>query len=349
MKRKNTNKILTAYTVACFAALAIPAYFAGLKLIDEPTLPDYVLSALYALAGLFACYLFHNILHETFHALFARLSGAKVLEIAFCGLVFSKVNKRRFTFDFKSGFAGWTTFVCKRPETAEKTLLKSLVGGLVGSLFALVVPMAISLVFYGYFTYYFVFIGSLSVAYMLVINYVWRFDQTDGLLLSKKGQAAFNERAALLKTESALYSGLAMGEVAEYLFDEQTIQYLPPEYRVLLSLERGDVEGAKNLVDEYQKTDENADNQRIDLLFEKIFIACVQKDQTAVEGLKTLLTDCEQDSLTYLRAHLSLRRFMGETAWAAALEKTYYAALSECPLKGLARTEMKIYERFLSK
>jgi len=295
-------------------------------------------------AALAVWYFVHNVLHESFHLIFAKIKGAKILEFGVIGLlIYTEGDRKKFSLNLRSAYAGWVSFVCDDPEKSKPTLIISLVGGLVGTLLTAAVILAVYLSTRNYITYYLVFMGLFTVAYMIIVNYLVGTYTSDGaMLFSKKLGGKHLERSAdNLRTESYLYRGFSLAEIPTAKGVEGA-----GYYDALACLERGDVEGAKRII-ETGLDEKNIDNEVIALLFEKMFIACIQKDDKTIEQLKYVFTDYDERAAYAYRAQIAYRLYTGETEWAKTIEKTYSRQLEKLPLSGLIKTERNIYKTFV--
>ena len=296
--------------------------------------------------GSFIGYFSHNIIHELFHALFAFLSGSFVTEVSFCGLKISKF-KPKISFEYSSLHAGWTVFYAKNPLKVEKSLKFSLIGGLVGSL--LTIALFVFLVIFIKSGYTFeLFIGAASSSlYMLLINFL-PFSNNDGSLLFKTSKESYIKTLATLEVESKLF----IGETLEKSFPlsiKQLYGHCPATYYdCLYMLVQGDLSTAKLIVDKIIRDEKTSDSEMISALMESFFIACIEADKTKIDNL---LTDVEQffdKDLSSTRAHIAYRLFTGENEWARLIASSYSVLSQNCRLKGLALTDKKVFDKFIT-
>jgi hypothetical protein len=82
---------------------------------------------------------------------------------------------------------------------------------------------------------------------------------------------------------------------------------------------------------------------------EWFFICCAENN---TENIKLLLPQVEgllmlpTSEPSILRCQVFFRRLNGETEWADALNKTYFKACENYPLKGLGKTERIIFFKY---
>ena len=307
-----------------------------------------VLAAIgYAAAGVAAFYLLHNLLHESFHALFALISGGKITTLSFWCVEFDFLSKK-ICFKPSSVYAGWTSFLCKKPQNAEKTLNFSLAGGLLGSVLSLFVAFLLGFVTKnGVFSSEFFFAGGLSVCiYMLSVNFIPLVDGNDGSLLFVKG-SAFVAAAERIETESNLYLGKTLARTFPLTLEKKYGKRPASVYDAWYFLSLKDEGTAKAVLNNL--IENSGDNEVIAPLTERFFIACVEKDGAKIAAYKERVVDSFNDELFSLRAHAAYRLFTGEREWAKALCETYRRIARTYPLKGLAETDAAIFEAYLGK
>lgn len=341
--KKHFSLIVFCIGVAIFACLCM----VGIKVyaVDGTNI---LLSIVFALAGIVAFYVIHNLLHEFFHALFAVVAGGKITALSFCGFEFDLLNKK-VSFRPLSVYAGWTSFLSKKPQNAEKVLKVSLAGGFIGSWLSLFLAVLFGfLVFKDAFAFSFFIAGGLSVCYyMFVINFIPAISGNDGSLLFLKGRP-FVAAAEKIEIESNLYLGKPLSEIFPLTLEKKYGKRYPSIYDILYFLSLKDTGTARAALNNLLSN--NADNEVIALLTERFFIACIENDEKKVDELKEAVVytfdDCNE--LFSLRAHIAYRLFTGETEWAAALEKTYLRVSLSCPLSGLKKTDNAIFDAYLA-
>ena len=350
MKRKGIWVTIIAATL-CLAACVLAYYRTVVTSLDKGFMLHLKTSAC-LVGGLLGGYLAHNMLHELGHALFARIGGAKVFEVAFWGLRFSKGRVR---IEKSSAYAGWTSFIPLKPEYTMKAISTSLIGGFVGSLVVLIIIFVAFFLTDVYLDYYtsLVWVSALiSTVYMIAVNFLSPAPETDGHMLGV-GQKAmprdYLSKLVTLEYQSHLLNSRSLNQVESLHFDCGINDRNVTHADVLLCLERGDTERAKVLIETAVNKQELADNEHIALLLEWFFICCAENNQ---ENINKLLPEVESLLLmptsepAVLRCAAFYRRQNGETAWADALEKTYFKACECHPLSGLGKTERIIYFKY---
>ena len=313
-----------------------------------------LISLLFSAIALAVWYFIHNFLHELMHLVFAALTGGEIVEFAISGLKFYKEKgKLKVKFNFRSTYAGWTSFVCKSPQKAYKTLYFALYGGFVGTALTFLIIAIIFSIWTNYYTYYLVLMGAFSVLYMFIINFMCGFKTSDGhlLFLHKSGYTDFANSAIRLEIEGWMYKGKSLSEIDDYTMTEMFAEEKKASYYdYLLALEMGDLSSADNILTELEKISENDDNEHIDLLLERFFLSCLTYSEDLVERDKNICLEIieEADSLVSLRAHIAYRKFTGEVDWAKLLIKSYKSRLAEIDVKGYKKTETAIYKNFIA-
>ena len=350
MKARNLTVLAIGTTAAL--ALAAFAFVTGLERFSETDNGGLSAAIGLTLLAFVVWYFVHNIVHELFHAVFCAAFFGKVTAIAFCGFEFSFVTgRKKIKFSPRSAYAGYTEFVCKKPEKTLTTLTASLIGGLVGTLAVLALIVVLYFANETFFTTYFVFMGIVPVFYMFLLNFACDFGGSDGRLLfsGKEGVERIAETMARLEKESYLYQGKTLKEA----YPVNTVRdFKKPErsdaYEYYLYLQTGNIEAAKAVLEEILNDDENIDNGVIDGYSERLFIACIQKDEavfsTYPKDIASKLPDDEPDGL---RVHCAYRRYVGDDEWAELLKNSYFKACDKMFVKGLAETYREIGERLL--
>ncbi len=335
--------IILSVIIACATILLIALKFENLKIYD------WLLVAFFAVIGLIDGYLCHNLLHETGHLIFAKLKGAKIFEVAFCGFVFTSGKKPKI--NLKSGVGGWTSFVPSKPSQSEKVLNASLYGGLTGSFLSLLISYALfqvgRLILSPSLIVAFGFYNAVNF-YLIVLNFFSLKSGTDGLLMiNKNGKTNdyFLYKVAELEYQSHMLNGKAAEEIEKLTatnYDSPTI------FDVEKSLQEGKFVAAKDYIEKIISDGKIDDNGLIDLLLEDLFIASVHETIDVIEkkAEKVYSYILEPDSLLSYRAAIFYRRCTGETAWADGLEKTYFKLIESCPLEGLKKQEKRIYDLY---
>lgn len=350
MKRKGLLVTIIAGTLCLLACFL--AYYRTIMVSTDKGYILHLKTAGCLVGGLIAGYLVHNVLHELGHALFARLSGARVFEIAFWGL---RLSKGKIRFEKSSAYAGWTSFVPLSPQNTVKATSFSLIGGFVGSLAVLIIIFVGFFVTDVYLDYYvaLIWVGALiSTIYMIAVNFLSSAPGTDGRMLGVGGRTMPNDYLSKLVTleyQSHLLNGRSLNDVESLTFDCGIENRNVTHEDVLLCLERCETERAKELIERALKQEELADNEHIALLLEWFFICCIENNTENVKGLlpqiEGLLLMPTSEPLI-LRCAVFYRRLNGETAWAEALEKTYFKACENYPLPGLGKTERMIFFKY---
>lgn len=329
--------------IACASILLIVFKFDNLKITD------WFLIAIFAVIGLIGGYLCHNLLHETGHLIFAKLSGAKIFEVAFCGLVFTLNKKPKL--NLKSGVGGWTSFLPIEPDKSKKVLSASLFGGLAGSLLSLVISYVLFQVGRRFLCYPLIVIFGFYNAvnfYLIVLNFFSLKSGTDGLLMINKNNKPndyFLYKVAELEYQSYLFNGKSAKEIEKLTCVNLNC---PTIFDVEKSLQTGDVNSAKGFVDSVLKTEKIDDNGLIDLLLEDLFVAIVTKDVDNINIKADKVYNCllEPNSILSYRVAIFYRRYTGEIDWADGLEKTYLRLLEKNPLPGYKKQETEIYDLY---
>lgn len=347
--KKNSGTVGAVVGIVLSVAIACSAIFLIVLKFDNLKIYDWFLIAFFAVIGLIGGYLCHNLLHETGHLIFAKLSGAKIFEVAFCGFVFTSGEKPKI--DLKSGVGGWTSFIPSEPSKSEKVLTASLNGGLVGSLLSLFISYALfqvgrSILSYSLITV-FGFYNAVNF-YLIVLNFFSFKSGTDGLLMintNGKTNDYFLYKVAELEYQSHMLNGKSAEEIEKLTaanYDAPTI------FDVEKCLQCGNFVAAKAFIEKIISNGKIDDNGLIDLLLEDLFIATVHEQIDVIEDKaeKVYSYVLEPDSLLSYRAAIFYRRCTGETAWADGLEKTYFKLIEDCPLEGLKKQEKHIYELY---
>ena len=344
MNKKNI--ITTAALCAILAAAAIAIFVTG----QDRFSGDFFSALLYFFIGAAFWYLVHNVLHESFHAAFCAAFYGKITSVAFLGFSFNFYNGFKVRLALKSGYSGWTEFICKRPEKADVTLRAGLWGGLTGSLLTLTAIAAAYFLSAGFFAHYFVLSGIIPVVYMIAVNFAIKTADQDGALLSfsPKGKRAFAMAAARLETESYLSQGKLLTNAypvrmrAAYAFAREENGY---DY--LAALEKGDIKRAADILRAIESSGESANNGVIDVFNEKLFLSCVEKKDGAKQDLEKFSPEIFGDDPDSLRAHYHYRKARGERAWSELLEKSYFKSCENVYLKGLKESYVEIGARWI--
>ena len=313
-------------------------------------------TVLVTLAAFVFWYVVHNIVHELFHALAAKIFYGKIISIAVCGLEFCFVKGRKKVVKRPiSAYAGATEFVSTKPEKAYLTLYASLLGGLVGTGLTMIVIALLHRLTSGFFSHYFIMMGFFPVAYMFLVNFVLGGADSDGhmLFLGKKGYKTFVKAAMRLEEDSYLYMGndllsSAPVKMTELFGEEKT----PDEYDYLRALQIGDIALAKEIANELINEAKNGDNGVIDGLIdpvcEKFFIDLLcgeqKSDEETSDAKETVLF---YDDINSLRIHCVYRYATGETDWADKLKESYFKLCETIWVEGLKKTYIEIGNRWL--
>lgn len=345
--RKNSGRVSTVIglilsaTIACLTVLLVVLKFDNLEIFD------WILIVIFAVIGLIGGYLCHNLLHETGHLVFAKLSGGKIFEVAFCGLVFTAGKKPKI--NLKSGVGGWTSFLPKEPSKAGKVLTYSLRGGLTGSFLSLFISYLLFQLGRWVLSYPLIVVFGFYNAvnfYLIVLNFFSLKSGTDGLYMTNKNGKPcdyFWYKVAELAYQSQLFNGYTAKEITCGSLDVVTI------FNVEKSLQTGDLIGAKEFVDIVINEEKTDDNGLIDLFLEDLFISIVNKRDKEIEekAQKVYSYLLEPETLLEYRIAVFYRLYNGETEWADGLKRTYFKLLDSCPLPGLAKQEKEIYELYM--
>ena len=349
MNNSKKSVVIAVIAFTLTGALAVALFINGLFLSPLNGFVNVLAALGLTAAGLAVWYLIHNVLHEVMHALFAVLAGGKILEFAAAGVyVYTEGDKKKVKFNFTSSYAGWVSFVPKDPEKTSAILLTSLLGGLVGTVLTFGVIVLLFALTQSYYTYYLVLMGAFSVLYMFIVNYACGFVGTDGpmLFMTESGKEHFYRAAEILQTESYLFNGYPLSEIIPSDEDEDERFYCT--YDVERALENGDLSEAKDIIEKIEADEKTGDNELIGAFIEKFFIACIEKNDKFVTDRNQKFLSLDDGSSVFLRAHIAYRRYTGEKDWAKLIEKNYFALLDRLPLKGFAKTEKAIYERYLA-
>lgn len=351
---KTGSLILMVVLVSLNTVMLAFIFAYGLRLSPYDGQMTLLLSAAFSLIALAVWYFIHNVLHELMHLVFALITGGEIVEFAVMGMRFYKQKgKLKMKFNFRSTYAGYTSFVCKTPQKAYKTLYFALYGGFVGTVLTFLIIAVIFSVWTSYYTYYLVLMGAFSVLYMFIINFMCGFKTSDGhlLFLHKSGYTDFANSAIRLEIEGWMYKGKSLSEIDDYTITEMFAEEKQASYYdYLLALETGDLAAADNVLTELEGLAENDDNEHIDLLLERFFLSCLTFKDELVERDKTICLEIieESDSLASLRAHIAYRRFTCEKDWEKLLIESYKCALEGIDLQGYKKTEMAIYDNFIA-
>lgn len=344
---KKTKTIVIAGLILSLAVASVTVITA--LSICKATEKHWAFIPIFAVIGLIGGYLLHNVLHETGHCVSAKKCGAVVFEVAFCGFVFKKGAKPKF--NFRSGVAGWTSFIPKNPEKSDYALKKSLSGGLTGSFFSLFIAMILYSVGIFLKNYAVVsafgFYGAINV-YLIVLNFFSSAPQTDGRLMNAVDPQEYAETVSLLEYESYLLNGISAKNIPELIFDRVEGDKISTVFDVHKSLQEGDPLRAERYVDEIISRHRSVDNGLIAIYSEKLFIEIVNRNKDEVDKYFKLIENeiSEPTSLSFIRTACFYRKFNGEDDWSISLEKRFFSELEKCPLKGLKRQEKEIFELY---
>ncbi len=345
-KGSKKAKIITIIISFLCPFLAIFFTYSAIKIYPSSDYKEYLFPILFSIIGLIGGYLVHNAVHELGHAIFAKKAKAKVFEVACCGFVFSK---KKVKFKPSSAYAGWTKFVPQKPEDALNVLLTSLYGGFLGSLICLFIGILL-MVFMGrsWLTLSLVCSAQMVFIYMTVINFSTGADGTDGKLFASSKDESDNyfvSKIYLLEAQSKMYAGLRAKELGEFyfqsLFEEKSATYID----LLIALENGDKTLAKDLIDQMENNGEMDDNELIATLSEKLFLACVEKEETKAYNIYEqicAIVDEPDGDLTLMRASYAYKTLTGEVDWAKALRVTFAKACAAHDLSGFGKTQLEI-------
>ena len=340
------RRIAAAIVKAAIALGLVASFILGLDLSPFSGALKYSLSVLLSAAGLAIGFLLHSLCHETGHAIGAKSRGAKLTFLSIGALDVDLTQKTpKLSFNFKSVYAGGTSFVCNSPIAAPKTLKSSLAGGFIGSLVCLAV-CAVGLAFANYYLYYLLFFGSFSALYMLCVNFITADRTYDGAAIGNITE--FSSRAALLYIESNLYLGISLSETDFCALNDLCPDRYDNYYDLLRALETGDVLAAKDIADKLISDPETADNEYIAALFEKFFIAAVQNDGDYIDQNFDEFSGYADDSLPYLRALAAYLARKGEYEWGAKVAASYLKTLDCEPVKGYKKTERNVWNLYLA-
>lgn len=340
--------ILISLSIILSVGVAVLSVFTSVS-ICTVTDKRYYMIAVFAVIGLIGGYLLHNALHEGGHALFAKLCGAKVFEVAFCGFVFTK--NKGVKLNFKSGVAGWTDFVPLKPENSEEVLNKSLLGGLIGSFVSLFVAMILyvsGILVRSYpLVSAFGFYGAVNV-YMITVNFFSSAPKTDGKLMFSSDDE-YKDAVSLLEYQSYLLNGVSAKNIPQFDSSNLNKRKTTTLYDVQKALQKGKINEASDLSDWLLSRYKKADNGLIAVYLEKLFVSVLSDDKENVEKYYPL---CRNEieypsSSSSLRVACYYRKYNGENDWANSLRKTFYHSLDDCPLNGLAETEKEIFENYI--
>lgn len=351
---KTKSLIIMVCLVTLNTALGAFVYLFGLRTSPYDGQTTILVSLSFSAIALIFWYFIHNVLHELMHLVFAIASGGKIAEFAVLGLRFYREKgKTKVSFNFRSTYAGWTSFICKAPQKAYRTLYFALYGGFVGTALTFLIIAVIFSLWSNFFTYYLVLMGAFSVLYMFIINFMCGFKTSDGhlLFLHKSGYTDFANSAIRLEIEGWMYKGKALSEIDDYTITEMFAEEKQASYYdYLLALETGDLDGADNVLRELEKQAENDDYEHIDLLLERFFISCLTYNEELVNRDKEICLEIieEKDSLISLRTHIVYRKFTGENEWRQLLIKRYKELLDKTELKGYKKTETAIFDNFIA-
>lgn len=348
-KNKVAEVFATIIGLLAFLLLAAGTVFVSLDVLKEKGNTQYWLIAIFAVIGLIGGYLCHNLLHETGHLIFAKLAGAKIFEVAFCGFVFTDGEKPKM--NLKSGMGGWTSFLLKNPNDSAKTLKLSLCGGLIGSVLSVLIGYVLFQVGKFFGVYQLVSIGGFYNAvnlYLIILNFCSLKNGTDGRLMMNKNSKPndyFLYKAAELEYQSYLFNGKSAKEIEKLNAKNLTF---PTIFDVEKSLQTGDLNSAKAFIESILEKEKIADNGLIDLLLEDLFVAVLTKDVDNIDKKAEKVYGCllEPDSLLAYRVAIFYRRYTGEIAWGEGLEKTYLRLLEKNPLSGYKKQETEIYNLY---
>lgn len=351
--KKTVTMVLTA---VLSLLILIASVLSGYSFAVKSGYFVWVITILLCVIGVIGGYFVHNVFHEVGHMLFAKKSGGIIFEIAFCGFVFKKADKLKVKFNPKSTVAGWTTFIPSSPEKSLNVLVSSLLGGMTGSVLCFFIGLILFVLGFCLQNYYLVTIfgGYVSVTlYMIGLNFLSLKKGTDGSLMQKvdkKLSTEFLTALFTLEIQSNLLAGKTLNQI-DGLYCKPLMKKIITCYDVKRCLQRGEVNQAKELLSAIKNDENFDDNGHIDLLLEELFINLLLNDPVCkIQGdnLEGFLSQ-DTDNPTVLRVAVYYRRFQQEYEWANALEKSFYRAVRDCPIKGLAKTEVEIYEKYLNK
>ncbi len=351
---KTKSLIIMVVLVSLNTAILAFTFMYGLNQSPYDSEQDTVLVCLlFSLIALLVWYVIHNLLHELMHLLFAKITGGEIVEFAVSGICFYKEKGRfKVKYNFRSTYAGWTSFVCKSPQKAYKTLYFALYGGFVGTALTFLIIAIVFSIWTNFYTYYLVLMGAFSVLYMFIINFMCGFKSSDGhlLFLHKSGYTDFANSAIRLEIEGWMYKGKSLSEIDDYTITEMFAEEKKASYYdYLLALEMGDLSSAENILSELEELTKNDDNEHIELLLERFFISCLTYDKDLVERDKEICLEIieETESLSALRAHIAYRKFTDDKDWEKLLIKTYKKMIDEIDVEGYKKTELAICKNFM--
>lgn len=336
--------------IVAAVALTVVGVVVGIQYYLETGAENVFLVPLFTVLSFVFWYLVHNLVHELFHALFCKFAHGRVVAIAFWGFEISFLKgTKRLKFSPKSAYAGYTEFVCKRPNEAHITLYISLFGGLIGSWLVVAGQALWFFLSNSFLMTYFVIMGLVPVFYMIYLNFFCDMRDSDGrLMFGKNGKKEFAAAALRLETEAYLFEGKTLAEARpvymKKTFEEMKIM-IGYDYLCCLELKKLDL--AKQVLSNL-KNAKYADNEVIDPLSERFFIACVEKDDGYIEqNLEKISYVFDETDINSIRVHCAYRKYQGDEKWAELLSQSYFKACADIPITGLKESYRAIGERWL--
>ena len=339
-----------AVGITAAVALTVVGVVTGIQYYIEQGAERVFLVPVFTILSFLFWYLLHNLIHELFHALFCKLSHGRITAIAFWGLELNFLKgEKRIKFSPKSAYAGYTEFVCKRPNASHLTLYMATFGGLVGSMITLAAIAVWLLLAKTFLLSYFALMGFVPVFYMIYLNFFCDMPSSDGrLMIGKSGKKEFAAAALRLETEAYLFEGKTLME-ARPVYMKKTFgdMKIMIGYDYLCCLELKNIDLAKQVLSLLKK-EEYADNEVIDPLSERFFIACIEKDDGFIEqNLEKVSYLFDETDINSLRVHAAYRKYTGDSKWAELLTQSYFKACADITVTGLKESYREIGERLL--
>ena len=341
---EKNKRFLKTVCLAALAILTAATFVCGLFVFSVPLDKIWEAFALTALSFV-AWYFAHNALHEIFHAIFTAAFGGRVISVAFWGLEFNLYKKFGISPAIESGVSGWTEFICKEPDRADRTLLWSLWGGIVGTALTVALVLTAFLVQPTFIATYLFLMGLFPVIYMFAINFLFPENDGDGALLRSyfKDKAAFYSAAARLETEGRLFKGEDLSSAMSVAMRKKYAdEPIVTDYDYLLALTSGDISRVKSVLTDLSKSKKNFDNGVIDELFEKAFVTCAENGDLSGVDKEYLSATFSSDRPDDIRVHHAYRLATGDTKWAQLLEASYFKAIKNPVLPSLEKAYEKI-------
>ncbi len=347
MKYKIYKILLPIYGIICLVLACGVIYSADAYPVLASEKSQYLLSLVYVIIGLVVGKVIHAIFHEIAHLLPLIGKKAVILEFGLLGFYYNKLGKDK-KFGFKlSQFDGYVTFVTKNVESCGFYVYSSIISAGIGSflsgLFCLVLFRFVD----NYYIYCIFGGGLISCVYSLLVNFLSWMPTSDGILLNDT-KNSFDEIICKCETQSRLYFGESLVAMPENIFySEENKCNLAFSY--LRSLQLGDVEKCKNLLNVWeQENKKTLNNRHIDLLLEKFYLALLEKDVVFIEKHSDEVVAYCDKNIDYqtLRVMIGYRKFLGDNLWAETLIKTFDNSSSN-GLEGLYNTEKEIIDKFI--